>query len=149
MSARRGDPFRCGVGFIVVAAVALVCAGCGGRRGPPRYPVTGAVTYAGRPLAAGRIAFEPETARGNRGPAGYGDIVNGRYTTYRTMGAVGGPHRVVIEGYAGDSPEQWRKRRPLFPVHVTTVELPTGAATVDFDVPAAAPPDGTPPRDAP
>ena len=93
--------------------------------------------YAGKPLAAGRISFEPDTDRGNKGPAGYGDIVAGRYETYRTMGVVGGPHRVVIEGYSGASPDEWRKRSPLFPPHITVVELPTETTSFDFDVPAS------------
>jgi hypothetical protein len=124
-----------------VAAVALVAGvallvGCGRQTGPTRYPVSGRVTHAGKPLALGRISFEPETAQGNRGPGAYGEVAAGRYETYRTMGAVGGPHRVVIEGYAGDSDEQRRKRAPLFPPYVTSVDLPAGSASFDFDVPA-------------
>jgi hypothetical protein len=102
-----------------------------------RHAVTGNVTYAGKPLAAGRISFEPDTERGNKGPAGYGDIVDGKYETYRTMGAVGGSHRVVIEGYSGSTPEQRRKRSPLFPPHITTVDLPLEKTAVDFDIPTA------------
>lgn len=123
-------------GLAVVVAGLGIVGGCS-RPGPPRYPVSGSVTYAGSPLASGRISFEPDTSRANQGPGGYGDIVAGRYATYRTMGAVGGPHRVVIEGYSGDTPEQWSKRRPLFPPYITTVDLPTGKAEVDFAVPAA------------
>lgn len=128
-------PLRDAIALAIVAGMTLV-AGCGRTTGPRRYPISGTVTYAGKPLAAGKISFEPDTDRGNKGPGGYGDIVAGRYQTYRTMGAVGGPHRVVIEGYSGDSPEQWRKRAALFPAHVTTVDLPVGKASVDFDVPA-------------
>jgi hypothetical protein len=124
-------------GLVVLLVGLALVGGCGRRVGPPRYPVIGNVTYAGNPLALGRISFEPDTTRANQGPGGYGDIVAGRYETYRTMGAVGGPHRVVIEGYAGDTPEQRLKRRPLFPPYITTVDLPTGKAEVDFDVPAA------------
>lgn len=127
----RGRTLAC-----AMLAGLVVAAGCGRQAGPRRYPISGTVTYAGKPLAAGKISFEPDTDRGNTGPGGYGDIVAGRYQTYRSMGAVGGPHRVVIEGYAGDSPEKWRKRSPLFPAHVTTVELPLERASVDFDVPA-------------
>lgn len=121
----------------LLLAVLAAAGGCGRQTGPQRYPISGAVTYAGKPLAAGKISFEPDTARGNTGPGGYGDIVAGRYRTYRTMGAIGGPHRVVIEGYSGTSPEQWRKQAPLFPAHVTTADLPLGKASIDFDVPAA------------
>lgn len=126
------------VGPFVVLVVLALASGCGQQVGPPRFPVSGSVTYAGSPLALGRISFEPDTSQANQGPGGYGDIVAGRYDTYRTMGAVGGPHRVVIEGYAGDTPEQRLKRRPLFPPYITTIDLPAGNAAVDFDVPAAA-----------
>lgn len=128
---------RMRVASAVACAVLVAAVGCGRTTGPRRYPITGAVTYAGEPLAAGKISFEPDTDRGNKGPGGYGDIVAGRYRTYRTMGAVGGPHRVVIEGYSGTGPEQWRKRAPLFPAYVTTVDLPVDGAVVDFAVPAA------------
>lgn len=123
----------------VVIGSCVVIGGCSRPSGPPRYPVTGSVTFAGKPLAAGRISFEPDGDRGNKGPAGYGDIVNGRYETYRTMGAVGGPHRVVIEGYSGSSPDEWRKRKPLFSPHITVVDLPTEMTSVDFDVPVSVP----------
>jgi hypothetical protein len=127
---------RRAAGLAVVVAGLGLAGGCS-RPGPPRYPVSGSVTYAGSPLASGRISFEPDTSRTNQGPGGYGDIVAGRYETYRTMGVVGGPHRVVIEGYAGDTPEERLKRRPLFPPYITMVDLPTGKAEVDFDVPSA------------
>lgn len=126
-----GPQWVCGL----IVLVASMSHGCGRPSGPTRFPVTGTVAYGGQPLAAGRIAFEPDTDRGNKGPAGYGDIVNGRYATYPSMGVVGGPHRVVIEGYSGSSPEQLRKRVPLFPPHITTVDLPQGTASVDFSVP--------------
>jgi hypothetical protein len=117
-------------------AGAVLISGCNRPSGPSRYPVSGRVTRGGVPLALGRISFEPQTERGNQGPGAYGEIAAGRYETYRTMGAVGGPHRVVIEGYAGETPEQRQKRAPLFPPYVTSVDLPMGAASMDFDVPA-------------
>lgn len=128
----------------------IMLAGCSRTAGPTRYPVSGTVTFGGRPLAAGRISFEPDTDRGNKGPGGYGDIVNGRYTTYRGMGAVGGPHRVVIEGYNGDTPEKLRRRRLLFPPFITQADLPLAAVTVDFDVPtASSPPEAAATADTP
>jgi hypothetical protein len=121
---------------VALVTVAVLVGGCTRPSGPTRYPVSGRVTRGGQPLALGRISFEPETSQGNRGPGAYGEISAGRYETYRTMGAVGGPHRVVIEGYAGDTDEQRRKRAPLFPTYVTSVDLPAGSASFDFDVPA-------------
>jgi len=124
---------------VALVTVAIFFGGCERPRGPSRYPVSGCVTRGGVPLALGRISFEPETSQGNRGPGAYGEISAGRYETYRTMGAVGGRHRVVIEGYAGSTPEQQQKRKPLFPPHVTTVDLPLEKTAVDFEVPVAKP----------
>lgn len=122
---------------LVALLAAAVCGGCGRQVGPARFVVSGRVTYAGKPVAAGRIAFEPDPDRGNKGPAGYGDIVDGRYVTYPGRGVVGGPQRVVIEGYAGSTPQQQRKRMPLFPPHVTTADLPHEKTAVDFSVPTS------------
>lgn len=124
--------------LLAIVTGASLC-GCGRSSGPARHAVTGAVTYAGKPLAAGRISFEPDTDRGNKGPAGVGEIVAGRYETYRTMGVVGGPHRVIIEGYSGATPDAWRKRSPLFPPHITVADLPMETTSIDFDVPASVP----------
>lgn len=86
---------------LVVAAM-LVSAGFSSRQdGPPRFAVSGQVTFDGKPVPAGRITLEPDTAAGNSGPAGYGNIVAGRFTTYPRMGAVGGPHIVRICGFDG------------------------------------------------
>jgi hypothetical protein len=134
---------RWAIAVAVISGGVLAC-GCSRKAGPARYPVTGTVTYAGKPLLAGRIAFEPDTRSGNKGPAAYGDISAGRYKTYGTAGAVGGPHRVVIEGYSGTTAVQTRRMSPLFPPHITTVDLPQEQATVDFDVPAATPPGRKP-----
>lgn len=125
---------------MAMVAVAVVFGGCNRPSRPPRYPVSGRVTVGGKPLVLGRISFEPQTERGNQGPGAYGEISAGRYETYGTMGAVGGPHRVVIEGYAGDTHEQRQKRTPLFPPYVSLVDLPVAAASFDFDVPAQAVP---------
>ena len=134
---------RCAIAVAVITGGVLAC-GCNRKAGMPRYPVTGTVTYSGKPLLAGRIAFEPDTQKGNKGPAAYGDISAGRYQTYDTAVVVGGPHRVVIEGYSGTTALQTRRMSPLFPPHITTVDLPLQKTAVNFDVPAAAPPGRKP-----
>jgi hypothetical protein len=65
------------VGVIVIAAVALI--GCSDGR-LELAPVSGRVTVAGEPLAAGKIVFQPEAGR-----ASFGRIEGGRIlevTTY-------------------------------------------------------------------
>jgi len=106
--------------------------------GPQRFAVAGRVTFDGKPVPAGRIAFEPDTAAGNTGPAGYGNIVAGRFTTYPRMGAVSGPHVVRITGFDGVPSGEMVEGKELFPEHTTTVELPAKAATINFEVPKVA-----------
>ena len=127
---------RCGVVlFIVLAGFS----GCSSRQaGPQRFAVAGRVTFDGKPVPAGRIALEPDTAAGNSGPAGYGNIVAGRFTTYPRMGAVSGPHIVRISGFDGIASGEMVEGKELFSEYTTTVELPAKAATIDFDVPRAA-----------
>lgn len=127
-----------GCAAVVVVAL-LASGGCSDRRdGPPRYAVTGRVTFQGKPLPVGRISFEPDAASGNTGPAGYGNILAGRFSTYPRMGAIGGAHVVRITGYDGIAKGESVEGQPLFPDYITTIDLPAKAATIDFDVPAAA-----------
>lgn len=113
--------------------------GCSKQAGPARYVVSGAVTFGGAPVPLGTIAFEPDTGRGNRGPAGYADIVAGRFQTH--LGVVGGPHIVRISGASGPMIDE-TKNTTLFSDHMTTCDLPQQSTTLDFDVP----PPSTPRR---
>lgn len=131
---------RVGIALMLVASLAGV-SGCSGRpAGPPRFAVSGQVTFAGKPVPAGRIVFEPDTAAGNSGPAGYGNIVAGRFSTYPRMGAVGGPHVVRISGFDGVPSGELVEGELLFAEYTTKVELPAKAVSLDFDVPKP-PPD--------
>jgi hypothetical protein len=110
--------------------------GCGGSSGPIRYPLEGAVTYDGQPVPGGTIEFEPDSSKGNRGPAGYATIENGRYATSPGKGTVGGPHIVRITGTDGKASGESPYGAPIFPLHKATADLPRESATHDFDVPA-------------
>lgn len=140
MRQRLPHTTRCGaVLFIALAGLS----GCSSRQaGPQRFAVAGRITFDGKPVPAGRIALEPDTAAGNSGPAGYGNIVAGRFTTYPRMGAVGGPHIVRISGFDGIASGEMVEGKELFPEYTTTVDIPAKAATIDFEVPkvAAKPP---------
>jgi hypothetical protein len=117
----------------------LGCLGCGAS-GPRRFRISGTVTHAGKPIPAGRIVFEPDTARGGAGPQGFAVIQNGRYDTGRAgaQGAIGGPTVVRIDGFDGrphgeDTPPLGA---PLFPdTYVQTLDLPQKDSTLDFNVP--------------
>jgi hypothetical protein len=122
----------------IALLVALGIPGCGGPDGPPRYPVEGTVTYQGEPVPVGRIVFEPDDSKGIRGPAASATIDEGRFETRPGKGAVGGPHRVRIQGYEGGGSGEAPMGPLLFSEHRTTVDLPEEASTHDFEVPASA-----------
>ena len=55
--------------YAAVAAVLLVSVGCGsGPSGPQRYPLSGTVTYDGKPVVRAEIFLAPNDDLGNTGP---------------------------------------------------------------------------------
>lgn len=126
------------IGAVAGAMLALgLLAGCGGPAGPARYDVEGVVTYDGKPVPAGRVVFEPDSAKGNQGPACYADIEDGKYASPSGKGTVGGPHVVRINGSNGVPHDESPLGTALFPEYRTNVDLPKETATHDFDVPAS------------
>lgn len=122
--------------IIVVMGVTVVFGCRPAAKGPARYAVSGRITFGGDPIPVGTIAFEPDASAGNNGPAGYGDIKDGKYVTQGRFGAVSGPHLVRIEGFDPPDPANPdASPRPLFREYVTKVDLPPKASTLDFDVP--------------
>lgn len=113
------------------------CAGCGRSDGPQRYNLSGAVTYAGRPVSAGIIVFEPDDAAGNHGPGTVSEFTGGQYRTPRGRGTVGGPHVVRIIGYTGqpEGGDDSAGVKPLFSEYQTRVDLPQQNASYDFEIP--------------
>lgn len=133
----------------LLAGVVLAVAGCGGGGD---QSLTGTVTFDGKPIKKGFIAFEPDTAKGNTGRGGGALIVDGAYATPRGkgLGGASGAYIVKITGYDGVpttvSGEELLDGKPLFPTYQTTADLPAGTATKNFDVPLKA---TTPPKPPP
>lgn len=87
-----------GAGMLLLAACIL---GCGGRTGPERAVVSGAVTYDGQPVDDGMIRFIPT---GNtKAPVSGAVIKGGQYTADSQGGVPVGTHRVEVEGYKRDA----------------------------------------------
>jgi hypothetical protein len=82
-----------------LSAAAFLLAGCGDQTGlSKRFPVTGNVTYKGRPLARGNINFIP-TGGAATDRAATATIENGRYsltTATESDGAFPGTYDVTI-----------------------------------------------------
>jgi hypothetical protein len=133
--------FACGKSSLfangIAVAVALSILGCRpAAKGAARHAVSGRITFGGDPVPVGTIAFEPDASAGNNGPAGYGDIKDGKYVTQGRFGAVGGPHIVRIEGFDPPDPANIDAApRPLFREYTTKIDLPRARSTQDFDVP--------------
>lgn len=89
-------------GVLVACGITVILlAGCGPRDTRIRNRVTGTVTYAGEPLAAGEILFMPDGEKQNSGPEGLAVITNGRFDTRgtRAPGIDGGAMVVEVTGY--------------------------------------------------
>lgn len=124
------------LGLAAAAALALIplATGCGG---DGRYTVSGKVTYAGKLVPVGEIAFEPDASRGNRGPGSLARIKAGQYSTEPGMGVVGGAYEVRITPFDGVPAGESTDGKPLLRApYVTKIDLPRGTASQDFDIPA-------------
>jgi hypothetical protein len=127
------------------AALALLTAcvviGCGGEAGPTRNRVQGKVTYDGKPIAHGDVLITPDGAKKNGGAQGFAVIRDGVYDTAAEggKGYGGGPAVIRVTGF--DKPGG-----KLLCEQEFQVDLPTGDATKDIDVPAKGKPKdkGTP-----
>ncbi len=127
----------------------LVCSSCGlglglsiaGCKddGPPRFDVSGTITFDNQPIAAGVIFFDPDVSKGNDGPQGFAHIKDGRYDT-RTggRGIIGGPHIVRIQGFDGKPGNELPLGEKIFNEHQIAVDLPKETTTKDFQVPLSA-----------
>lgn len=114
----------------------LVLAGCQ-PTGPQRFQLSGNITFAGSPVPAGTIVFEPDASQGNDGPQGVAPIVNGQFDTARGgKGTIGGPHRVTILGCDGvNISEVSPQGKLLFEPFITSADLPRERGEMHFDVP--------------
>jgi major membrane immunogen (membrane-anchored lipoprotein) len=126
MAASNRFPHR----FLKMLAVPalLVMASCGGDDGlGKRYPVSGTVTYNGKPLEKGEISFVTEDLTKNFGATGI--ITDGSYTLStggNDDGAQAGKYKVTIrakEDYfakaQADFQKESGKNNPKFPSHYT------------------------------
>ena len=111
----------------MVASCLSLCTGCG-QSDPRKYRVEGAVVYDGKPVPKGMVVFTPDGASGNNGPGTQTEIRDGRYSTPKGKGSIGGRYVVRIEGIDASG-------KPLFPFHEEKLDLPEESSTRDFDIP--------------
>ena len=142
-----------------VAALILLLAGCGGPSRPATVPVSGRVTYQGKPVPLGQIVFYP--AKGRPAMGAIGADGSYRLTTFETAGdgATPGRYRVTIQATrtigggarpksleeelhgvgsgSGQTVTEWLvpekySRQESTPL---TAEVKPGSNTINFDLP--------------
>lgn len=125
---------------LLLLAALLVGSGCSGASdGPVRFPISGAVTFDGKPVLDGEIFLQPDEKAGNSGPATIAGIRDSKYSVPLEQGIVGGPYLVKITAYEvpkGAAGPLAFRGGPLFPDYATKVDFPKKQTTHDFDVPA-------------
>ena len=122
--------------------VLLAClVGCGEPK-LVRYPISGKVTYQGKPVPAGEIKFVPDNERSNFGPATYMMIVDGDYASMEGYGILGGAYIIEITGNEKKDEEievngmiMVESGKPLFSPYTTTHEFERAEQVHDFEVP--------------
>jgi hypothetical protein len=117
-------------------ATTLFLTGCS--EGPRLYDLSGAVTYRGQPIPAGRIDFIPDLRKGHDGTEGFAFIKDGRYDTRGGgRGITGGPYVARVHGCDGRPVREKPFGNELFEEYEVAVELPPRNGMKDFDVPVA------------
>lgn len=127
-------------------ACLLVLSGCGGANDAGLIDVSGSATFDGQPIVYGQIDFTPDNAKGHKGPAGYAEIVDGKFDTARTggRGVVAGAHIVRITAYPQPFPdvqvpdEEAEASGPAALFIGYTMEQNVESPTLNIDVPAEA-----------
>lgn len=117
-----------------MTVLVVLAIGCG-RPGPTDlFEVKGRAMFAGRPIPAGRIVFEPDPARGAAGMVSIADILDGTYRTRPGRGFGGGPCKATVYGSDGTMPTE-EHDTAIFSPWTTTLDLPRADCTHDFTVP--------------
>ncbi len=96
------------------------------------HPLSGTVTFDDKPVPTGEILLTPDTGRGNRAPSVVVEISHGKYSTPPERGQWGGAYKAVLSGFTPGG------KKTLFYNHEVEIDLPVGASTYDFVVPASA-----------
>jgi len=102
-----------------------------------RYALSGDVTFQGEPVRNGTITLEPDSAKGNTGPASVATIKDGKYQIEQIRGIVGGAYVARLTGYgdtvknSGPDPDFGP---PLFDEYEVRVELPAENAAHSFEI---------------
>ena len=114
--------------MIIVAVVALALSWVNWMRRPRPFPVSGTITYNGKPVAKGKIALLPRDPAGQQATS---QIIGGKYSLTSFAlddGAISGSYDVVLVSPSIPAKYQSQSTSGL------TVVIRQGANTFDFDL---------------
>lgn len=120
----------------LLAAFATLCLGCG-KGGPDVVQLSGTASFNGKPIPRGMIIFEPNPAKGGRGPQGHAEIRDGRFETNSTgKGVAAGSVILHVTGGDGVNPDAFTPYGSmLFEEYVTVIEVSPEQTNITIDVP--------------
>jgi len=119
---------------LAAIATAMLFTGCGS--GNTNYPVSGVVTYDGKPVPVGEIVFEPDASKGNSGAGSVAAIKDGAYSTASGKGVTGGPYIIRVTGFDGVVVNvEASTGSVLFPPYEEKVDLPKEGGVRNIEVP--------------
>jgi hypothetical protein len=125
--------------FLVLCLMFSCWVGCG-PSAPPRYHLSGTITFNGQPIPKGAILFDPDLATGHDGPQGFANIENGQFDTKKGgVGHCGGKVMLRIHGGDGTAVPELPFGNALFSETMVPLELPLNDDVRDFKLPLPQP----------
>lgn len=117
-----------------LASSLLLLVGCA-QQDDGRYSLSGNVTIDGKPVPVGEISFEPDGKSGNKGPASFTPIKDGKYMVDGDSGVIGGKYSVTIIGFDGVAVGEASDGKELLKKpYLEKIDLPKEDSTRDFDI---------------
>jgi len=121
----------------------LTAMGCGGQgEAPPRFTLSGTVTYQGKPVPEGEIIISPDLSANHSGPGSYATIKDGHFETAPGKGITGGAYLLSVTGFDGvpfkseDGGETFLQGKTLFADFKIKQQFQSKNETLDIEVPA-------------
>lgn len=126
----------CWLGLICLVLLATTI-GCRAKSDLETYPISGTVTFQGKPVPVGSLTLVPDSSQGNRGAAVSMEIIDGKFDSANaSRGHVGGPHVATIVGLDGNGDgDLFPNGYMMFQDYQVTLNLPKEASTQDIVVP--------------
>jgi hypothetical protein len=126
---------RISLSVILTVVSIFFVTGCGGTQ---TYPLTGHVTFDGKPVPRGTITFLPKTDQTNAGSYAMAVIKEGNYKIEKgKLGLVGGTYSVIITGTNGVAEEFHPEGIPLFTDYRTEFVFRQDIPQFDIEIPVS------------